>query len=100
MRMLAVGGSMARDVMTIRLDRTSRLRLQVAAKRRRVTPSAAARAALESWMEAEERVAATRPFDEIVDLIGSVRGGDRGRSTRGREWIAGKLRQSTSRRPR
>ena len=38
---------MARDVMTIRLDRTFRSRLQVAAKRRRVTPSAAARVALE-----------------------------------------------------
>ncbi len=82
---------MARDVMTLRLDRAFRLRLQLAAKRRRVTPSAAARVALESWVEAEDRVARSRPLDAIADLIGSVRGGDRGRSSRGREWIAGKL---------
>lgn len=88
---------MARGVMTIRLDRAFRLRLQLAAKRRRVTPSAAARVALESWVEAEDRVAGRRPLDAIADLIGSVRGGDRGRSTRGREWIASNLKR---RRPR
>jgi hypothetical protein len=82
---------MARDVMTIRLDRTFRSRLQVVAKRKRVTPSAAARAALEDWLEAEKRAADAHPYDEIVDLIGSVRGGDRGRSIRGREWIARQL---------
>jgi hypothetical protein len=91
---------MARDVMTIRLDRTFRSRLQVAAKRRRVTPSAAARVALEGWLEAEDRVASSRPYDEIGDLIGSVRGGDAGRSTRGREWIAQHLTRRASRRRR
>jgi hypothetical protein len=76
---------MPRDVMTLRLDRAFRSRLQVAARRRRVTPSAAARIALESWVEAEDREAGARPFDAIVDLIGSVRGGSRGGSMRGRE---------------
>jgi hypothetical protein len=42
-------------------------------------------------------VAGTRPLDLIADLIGSVRGGERGRSTRGREWISGKLRLRRSR---
>jgi hypothetical protein len=91
---------MARDVMTIRLDRVFRLRLQVAARRRRVTPSAAARVALESWVEAEDRVAGRRPLDAIADLIGSVRGRDARRSTRGREWIAVKLRLRHNRSPR
>ena len=91
---------MPREVMTIRLDRTFRARLQIAAKRRRVTPSAAARLALEGWLEAEARAADARPYDEIVDLIGSARGGDRGRSTRGREWIARELGRRASRRRR
>jgi hypothetical protein len=88
---------MAREVMTIRLDRTFRSRLQVAAKRRRVTPSAAARVALESWLAGETRAADARPYDEIADLVGSVRGGDRRRSTRGRDWIAGQLGRSAPR---
>jgi len=83
---------MPREVMTIRLDRTFRLRLRAAAKRRGATPSAAARVALEGWLEADERAARARPYEALVDLIGSVRGGDRGRSTRGREWIARQLR--------
>jgi hypothetical protein len=91
---------MARDVMAVRLDRATRLRLGAAAKRRRLTPSAAARAALEHWLEAEERSDSARPYDAMVDLLGSVRGGDRGRSTRGAEWIAGALRRRVSRRRR
>jgi hypothetical protein len=88
---------MARDVMTVRLDRAFRSRLQVAARRRRITPSAAARVALEEWVDGEDRAAGTRPFDLVADLIGFVRGGDRGRSTRGREWISGKLKRRRSR---
>ena len=91
---------MARDVMAIRLDRTARLRLQVAAKRRRITPSAAARAALDHWLEADERSDAACPYDAIVDLLGSVRGGDRARSTRRAEWISGALRRRAPRRRR
>ncbi len=82
---------MAREVMTIRLDRAFRLRLQAAARRRSVTPSAAARVALEGWLRTEERQAEARPFDALADLIGCVRGGDRGRSTRGRDWISHQL---------
>jgi predicted transcriptional regulator len=73
---------MPREVMTIRLDRSFRLRLQAAAKRRSVTPSAAARVALEGWLAADEQQARSRPFDALADLIGSVRGGDPARSTR------------------
>ena len=88
---------MPREVMTIRLDRAFRSRLQVAARRRRMTPSAAARVALEDWLVTEDRAASHRPYDEIVDLIGSARGGDRRRSTRGREWIARQLRGRAAR---
>ncbi|HSD67109.1 MAG TPA: hypothetical protein VLF95_10435 [Vicinamibacteria bacterium] len=80
---------MPREVMTIRLDRTLRLRLQAAARRRGVTPSAAARVALEGWLKTEEREARARPFEALVDLIGSVRGGEGARSTRGPRWMAG-----------
>jgi predicted transcriptional regulator len=66
-----------RDVMTLRLDRAFRSRLRVAAGRRRVTPSAAARLALEAWVEAEDRDAGARPFDAIADLVGSVRSSSR-----------------------
>jgi hypothetical protein len=76
---------MAREMMTLRLERSIRSRLQVAARRRSLSASSAARLALEEWLEAEERAAETRPYDEVVDLIGSVRGGDRERSTRRRE---------------
>jgi hypothetical protein len=91
---------MPREVMTIRVDRAFRRRLHAAAKRRSVTASAAARAALEGWVQAEERQAQARPFDALADVIGSVRGGDRGRSSRGREWIAGQLGSRTARDPR
>jgi hypothetical protein len=88
---------MARRVMAVRLDGTTRLRLQAAARRRKLTPSAAARAALEEWLDAEEQSDEARPYDAIVDLLGSVRGGERGRSTRGARWISRTLRQRTSR---
>jgi hypothetical protein len=63
-----------------------------------MTPSAAARVALEDWLVTEDRTASHRPYDEIVDLIGSVRGGDQGRSARGREWIARQLKDRAARR--
>ena len=65
---------MPRDVMAIRLDSATRVRLNTVARRRRLTPSAAARAALEKWLEAEERAASTRPYETIADLVGCVRG--------------------------
>jgi hypothetical protein len=68
---------MRRELMTLRLDGALRSRLDLAARRRRTTASAAARMALEGWVEAEEREAGSKPFDAIVDLIGSVRRGPR-----------------------
>jgi hypothetical protein len=65
---------MARDIMAIRLDRTTRVRLAAVAKRRRQTPSAAARAALEQWLDVEERASSTRPYEAIADLVGCVQG--------------------------
>jgi hypothetical protein len=91
---------MAREVMTLRLDRVFRSRLRVAAQRRSVTPSAAARLALEAWLQSEERAADTRPFDQLADLLGSVRGADRRRSTRGRESTPVKRKRRVSRRAR
>jgi hypothetical protein len=88
---------MPREVMTIRLDRGFRLRLQAAAKRRSVTPSAVARVALEGWLAEEERRSRARPLEALADLIGSVQGGDRGRSSRGRNWISGQLRSRRGR---
>jgi len=87
---------MARDVVTIRLEKTFRTRLQHAARRRRVTPSAAARLAIEDWLRSEEEAAAARPYDQVVDLVGSVRGGEVGRSKRGGGWIARQLRTRAS----
>jgi hypothetical protein len=82
---------MPREVMTIRVDRAFRRRLQAAARRRSVTPSAATRMALEGWVAAEERQAQARPFEALADLIGSVHGGDPARSSRGRYWISRQL---------
>jgi hypothetical protein len=86
--------------MTIRVDRAFRSRLRAVAKRRRVSPSAAARVALEEWLASEEGSAGARPYDAIADLIGSVRGGDPGRSTRGRERIVPHRKGRASRRRR
>ncbi len=72
---------MAREMMTLRLERSIRSRLEVVAKRRRLSASAAARLALEEWLRAEERASDARPYDQIADLIGSSRRAD---STRGR----------------
>jgi predicted transcriptional regulator len=68
---------MRRELMTLRLDGALRSRLDLAAERRSLTASAAARVALEAWVEVEEREAGARPFDAIADLIGSVRRGPR-----------------------
>jgi hypothetical protein len=86
--------------MTIRVDRAFRTRLRAVAKRRRASPSAVARLALEDWLESEEGSSGARPYDAIADLIGAVRGGDPGRSTRGRQWIVEHLESRSSRRRR
>jgi hypothetical protein len=84
---------MPRDLMTIRLDRSTRRRLSVVARKRGRTASEVARAALDSWLEGEEGQAGANPYLAIADLIGCVRGGDPGRSTRGAAFIAKTLRR-------
>jgi len=68
--------------MTIRLDPETRLRLASASRRRGRTPSAVTRAALAAWLDGEEGAAGLAPYEAVVDLLGYVRGGDPGRSTR------------------
>lgn len=65
---------MARDLMTIRLDSTLRVRLRIAARRRALTPSAALRLALDAWLAAEDVRSGTRPYEELADLLGCVEG--------------------------
>lgn len=84
---------MPRDLMTIRLDRSTRRRLGVVARKRGRTASEVARAALDVWLDAEEGQAGTNPYLAVADLIGCVRGGDPGRSTRGAAVIAKTLRR-------
>jgi len=84
---------MPQEVMTLRLDRTTRVRLDAAAKRRGLTPSGAARLALESWLKAEDAMVAVSPYEEIKDLVGSVKGGDPSRSTRIGRAVAGTRRR-------
>jgi hypothetical protein len=79
--MTKLENAMAREMMTLRLERSIRSRLEIVAKRRRLSASAAARLALEEWLRTEERASDTRPYDQIADLIGSSRRVD---STRGR----------------
>ena len=87
---------MAREsMMTIRLDRRTRVKLDSAARRRGRTPSAVARAAIEAWLYSDEDAAGAAPYDAVVDLIGCVRGGDPGRSTTGARVIADRLRKGT-----
>ena len=63
---------MAHELMTIRIDSDLRARLRAAAGRRRLTPSAAARQAIEAWLAEQDAQAATRPFEQLADLIGRV----------------------------
>ena len=79
---------MAREVMTLRLDGATRSRLRSAARRRRLTPSAAARMAVDKWLDDEDETASTRPYELMRDLAGSVRGGDSLRSSRETRAVA------------
>jgi hypothetical protein len=84
---------MPREIMTIRLDRATRVRLTAVAKRRRLTPSGAARLALETWLEAEDATARVSPYEQMRDLIGCVSGGDALRSKKSGLAIAEMLRR-------
>lgn len=86
-------GFMPRETVTIRLDATTRRRLAAIARRRRRTPSALMRGAVEAWLATEgESDNGTTAFDAIADLVGCVQGGDPRRSTRGAAEIAALLR--------
>jgi hypothetical protein len=78
--------------MTMRLDAATRLRLRAVARRRGRTPSEIARSALEAWLDGELGLAGASPQEAMADLIGSVRGGAPGRSTRGARGIAKAIR--------
>jgi predicted DNA-binding protein len=84
--------------MTVRLDRRMRVRLAAAARRRGRTASDLARAALEGWLDDQEGQPGGTPYEAVADLIGSVRGGDEGRSQRSGRAIAAALRGRQGRR--
>jgi predicted DNA-binding protein len=65
---------------TLRLDAETRRRVARIAKRKKTTTSTVLREAISSWVEREE--SAGSAYEQIKDLIGSVHGGDPGRSTR------------------
>lgn len=91
---------MPREIMTLRLDRSTRRRLDAVARRSGRTPSAVARAALESWLDGDDGRVAEMPHALVADLIGCVSGGDPRRSTRGARAIADALRRARRRRSR
>jgi predicted DNA-binding protein len=69
------------SAMALRLDDQTRRRIARLAARRGTTRSALVREAITALVEKEERQAALRPHDLVKDLLGSVHGGDPGRST-------------------
>jgi hypothetical protein len=64
----------------LRLDPELRRRVTRIAKRKRTTTSEVLREAITTWVEREDN--APTPYESVKDLIGSVHGGDPGRSTR------------------
>ena len=74
--------------MTLRLDGRTRAQLKGAARRRGLTPSAAARLAVDKWLEDEAAAASLRPYELVKDLVGRVAGGDPRRSSGGSRAIA------------
>jgi predicted transcriptional regulator len=84
---------MARETVNVRLDATTRRKLAAIARRRRRTPSALVRAAIDAWLATEgESDDGTTPFEAIADLVGCVHGGDPHRSRRRSTEIAETLR--------
>jgi len=65
---------------TLRLDPVIRRRVALTARRRRTTTSVVLREAITKWVEKED--SGETLYDRVADLIGSVHGGDPGRSTR------------------
>jgi predicted DNA-binding protein len=85
------------SAMALRLDDQMRRRIARLAARRGTTRSALVREAIAALVEKEERWAAVRPHDLVKDLLGSIRGGDPGRSTDVEKKVRRMLR---ARRPR
>lgn len=84
---------MPRGVLTVRLDESTRRRLVSAARKRARTPSDVVRAAIGQWLDAEEGSSTgIGSYGLIADLVGSIRGGDPGRSVREARSIARTLR--------
>jgi hypothetical protein len=79
--------------MTVRLDPRTQTRLRAVAKRRRLTPSAATRLALETWLDGEEASPESSPYELVQDLVGSTRGGDARRSSRSTRALVERLRR-------
>ncbi|MBI4502001.1 MAG: ribbon-helix-helix protein, CopG family [Gemmatimonadetes bacterium] len=67
------------EPVTLRLSQEARARIARIARRRGVSASEIIREAIEGLVEREE--AFTRPYDAVADLIGTVHGGRRSRST-------------------
>ena len=65
---------------TLRLDPELRRRVDRIARRKRTTTSSVLREAISTWLQRED--SSESLYDRVADLIGSVRGGDPGRSTR------------------
>ena len=65
---------------TLRLDPELRRRVTRIAKRKRTTTSNVLREAIKTWVQRED--SSETLYDQVADLIGSVHGGDPGRSTR------------------
>jgi len=65
---------------TLRLDPELRRRVNRIARRKKTSTSQVLREAITTWVAREDSDAT--PYELVKDLIGSVRGGDPGRSTR------------------
>jgi predicted DNA-binding protein len=65
---------------TLRLDEETRRRVARIARRKGTTTSRVLREAIVTWVAREEPPESV--YESIKDLIGKVRGGDPGRSTR------------------
>ena len=77
------------EAMAVRLDAVTRQRLARAARRRGTTTSEVVRQAVEAWLERD--TAQVRPAGLVSDLVGSVHGGDPGRSAGGGAQVAREL---------
>ena len=81
------------DAFALRIDIETRAKLARLAKRLGVTRSDLVRDAIAARVREEERRLESRPYDLVRDLLGSVHGGDPGRSSLVGRKVARKLRE-------